>query len=175
MVNREYIFPCGHKITSNIDFVGCRISAKKDGIIFWEDNRCMECSLIESKQYQMTNREYINQMTDEELAQWVITMNNYCKKCLALSPDSLCTDKNKGGCIKSWLAKKKPYYDNEEMKQRIRYNLVSKAESILNEIKERFPDTQITVEAPFPKGATVHLGDANIYVDIGNDLVIDAE
>lgn len=55
-------------------------------------------------------------------------------------------------------------YDNEEMKQRIRYNLVSKAESILNEIKERFPDTQITVEAPFPKGATVHLGDANIYM-----------
>lgn len=123
----------------------------------------------------MTNREHINQMTDEELSQWVITMNNYCKKCLALSPDSFCTDKDKGGCIKSWLGKKGPNYDNEEMKQHIRYNLVSKAESVLNEIKERFPDTKITVEAPFPKGATVRLGDANIYVDIGDDLVIDAE
>ena len=30
----------------------------------------MECSLIESKQYQMTNREYINQMTDEELREY---------------------------------------------------------------------------------------------------------
>lgn len=88
----------------------------------------------------MTNREHINQMTDEELSQWVITMNNYCKKCLALSPDSFCTDKDKGGCIKSWLGKKGPNYDNEEMKQHIRYNLVSKAESVLNEIKR---DSQI--------------------------------
>lgn len=122
----------------------------------------------------MTNREYINQMTDAELAQWVITMNNYCKKCLALSPDSLCTDKNKGGCIKSWLGKKKPYYDNEEMKQRIRHNLVSKAGNLLNEIKERFPNTEITIEAP-GRWCTVRLGDANIYVDMRKDLVVDAE
>lgn len=63
----------------------------------------------------MTNREYISQMTDEELAQWVITMNNYCKN--------------------AWLL----------------------------------------VLIFFPKGATVRLGDANIYVDMYNDLVIDAE
>ena len=123
----------------------------------------------------MTNREHINQMTDEELAQWVITMNNYCKKCLALSPDSFCTDKDKGRCIKSWLGKKGPYYDDKEMAQRIRYNLVNKAESVLNEIKERFPDTRVTIEAPLGKGATVRLKDANIYVDMCNDLVIDAE
>lgn len=122
----------------------------------------------------MTNREYINQMTDEELAQWVISMNNYCKKCLALSPDSFCTDKDKGRCIKSWLCKKGPNYDNEEMKQRIRCNLVDKAESVLDEIKEKFPDIKITIETP-DKCATVQLGDALIYVSMTNDLVIDAE
>lgn len=122
----------------------------------------------------MTNREHINQMTDEELAQWVISMNNYCKNCLALSPDSFCTDKEKGECIKSWLAKKGPNYDNEEMKQRIRYNLVNKAESALNEIKEKFPDSKITIETS-DKCATVQLRDALIYVSMTNDLVIDAE
>lgn len=123
----------------------------------------------------MTNREHINQMTDEELAQWVIDMHSYCKKCVALNSDLFCTNTDKGICIKSWLGQKGPNYDNEEMKQRIRHNLVNKAESVLDEIKERFPDTKITIEAPFPKGATVRLGDANIYVDIGDDLVIDAE
>lgn len=122
----------------------------------------------------MTNREHINQMTDEELAQWVISMNNYCKNCLALSPDSFCTDKEKGECIKSWLAKKGANYDNEEMKQRIRYNLVNKVESVLNEIKEKFPDARVTIEAP-SEYATVRLGDALIYVSMTNDLVIDAE
>lgn len=122
----------------------------------------------------MTNREHINQMTDEELAQWVISMNNYCKNCLALSPDSFCTDKEKGECIKSWLAKKEPNYDNEEMKQRIRYNLMNKAESVLNEIKEKFSDARVTIEAP-SECATVRLGDALIYVSMTNDLVIDAE
>lgn len=122
----------------------------------------------------MTNREHINQMTDEELAQWVISMNNYCKNCLALSPDSFCTDKEKGECIKSWLAKNGPNYDNEEMKQRIRYNLMNKAESVLNEIKEKFPDARVTIEAP-SECATVRLGDALIYVSMTNDLVIDAE
>ena len=122
----------------------------------------------------MTNREHINQMTDEELAQWVISMNNYCKNCLALSPDSFCTDKEKGECIKSWLAKKEPNYDNEEMKQRIRYNLMNKTESVLNEIKEKFPDARVTIEAP-SECATVQLGDALIYVSMTNDLVIDAE
>ena len=122
----------------------------------------------------MTNREHINQMTDEELAQWVISMNNYCKNCLALSPDSFCTDKEKGECIKSWLAKKGPKYDNEEMKQRIRYNLMNEAESVLNEIKEKFPDARVTIEAP-SECATVRLGDALIYVSMTNDLVVDAE
>lgn len=124
----------------------------------------------------MTNREYINQMTDRELAQWVISMNNYCKKCLALSPDSFCTDKDKGGCIVGWIGKKKPEaeYDNEEIAQRARYNLVSKAEDALDEIKERFPNTEITLEAP-SRWCTVRLGDANIYVDMHNDLVVDAE
>ena len=122
----------------------------------------------------MTNREHINQMTDEELAQWVISMYGYCKNCLALSPDLNCTDKDKGECIKSWLAKKGANYDNEEMTQRIRYNLVNKAESALNEIKEKFPDSKITIETP-DKCATVRLGDALIYVSMTNDLVIDAE
>lgn len=122
----------------------------------------------------MTNREHINQMTDEELVQWVISMNNYCKNCLALSPDSFCTDKEKGECIKSWLAKKGPNYDNEEMKQRIRYNLMNNAESVLNEIKEKFPDSKITIETS-DKCATVQLRDALIYVSMTNDLVIDAE
>ena len=122
----------------------------------------------------MTNREHINQMTDEELAQWVIDMHSYCKKCVALNSDSDCTDKDKGGCIKSWLGKKGPNYDNEEMNQHIRYNLVNKAESVLDEIKERFPDTRITIEAP-GEGATVRLGDANIYVSMSNDLIVDAE
>lgn len=122
----------------------------------------------------MTNREHINQMTDEELAQWVISMYGYCKNCLALSPDLNCTDKEKGECIKSWLAKKGPNYDNEEMKQRIRYNLVNKAESALNEIKEKFPDSKITIETS-DKCATVRLGDALIYVSMTNDLVVDAE
>ena len=122
----------------------------------------------------MTNREYINQMTDEELVQWVISMNNYCKNCLALSPDSFCTDKEKGGCIKLWLAKNGPNYDNEEMKQRIRYNLMNNAESVLNEIKEKFPDSKITIETS-DKCATVQLRDALIYVSMTNDLVIDAE
>ena len=122
----------------------------------------------------MTNREHINQMTDEELAQWVISMYGYCKNCLALSPDLNCTDKDKGECIKSWLAKKGPNYDNEEMKQRIRYNLVNKAESALNEIKEKFPDSKITIETS-DKCATVRLGDALIYVSMTNDLVVDAE
>ena len=122
----------------------------------------------------MTNREHINQMTDEELAQWVISMSNYCKNCLALSPDSFCTDKEKGECIKSWLAKKGPNYDNEEMKQRIRYNLVNKAESVLNEIKEKFPNSKITIETS-DKCATVQLEDALIYVSMTNDLVIDTE
>ena len=122
----------------------------------------------------MTNREHINQMTDEELAQWVISMYGYCKNCLALSPDLNCTDKEKGECIKSWLAKKSPNYDNEEMKQRIRYNLVNKAESALNEIKEKFPDSKITIETS-DKCATVRLGDALIYVSMTNDLVVDAE
>ena len=122
----------------------------------------------------MTNREHINQMTDEELAQWVISMYGYCKNCLALSPDLNCTDKEKGECIKSWLAKKGPNYNNEEMKQRIRYNLVNKAESSLNEIKEKFPDSKITIETS-DKCATVRLGDALIYVSMTNDLVVDAE
>ena len=122
----------------------------------------------------MTNREHINQMTDEELAQWVISMYGYCKNCLALSPDLNCTDKDKGECIKSWLAKKGPNYDNEEMKQRIRYNLVNKAESALNEIKEKFPDSKITIETS-DECATVQLGNALIYVSMTNDLVIDAE
>lgn len=129
----------------------------------------------------MTNREYVNQMTDDELAQWVISMNNYCKKCLALyAPISLnecfCADKDRGACIRGWLGKKKPKaeYDSEKIAQRAHYNLVSKAEDILDEIKERFPDTRIILEAP-GEGATVRLGDANIYVSMGNDLVVDAE
>lgn len=52
MENKEYVFPCGHKIISaSIDFVGCRISADKDGIIFFDNKRCMECNLAKSKQY----------------------------------------------------------------------------------------------------------------------------
>lgn len=127
----------------------------------------------------MTNREYVNQMTDRELALWVIDMNNYCKRCLALDTkdtNTQCVDKDKGRCIIGWLGKKKPKaeYDSEEMAQRARYNLVSKAEDALDEIKERFPDTEITLEAP-GRWCTVRLGDANIYVDMHNDLVVDAE
>lgn len=122
----------------------------------------------------MTNREHINQMTDEELAQWVISMYGYCKKCVALNSDLHCTDTDKGRCIKSWLSKKGPNYDNEEMKQRIRYNLMSKAESVLDEIKEKFSDARVTIETP-SECATVRLGDALIYMSMGDDLVIDAE
>ncbi len=129
----------------------------------------------------MTNREYVNQMTDDELAQWVISMNNYCKKCLALyAPISLgecfCADKDRGACIRGWLGKKKPKaeYDSEEIAQRAHYNLVSKAEDILDEIKERFPDTEIVLETP-DNLCTARLGDANIYVDMRNALVVDTE
>ena len=55
---KEYIFPCGHKITSsNINFVGCMISAEKDGVIFFDDKRCMKCSLVKLKQYHRKNKD----------------------------------------------------------------------------------------------------------------------
>ena len=42
------------------------------------------------------------------------------------------------------------------------------------EIKEKFPDSKITIETS-DKCATVRLGDALIYVSMTNDLVVDAE
>lgn len=73
---KEYTFPCGHKITStNIDFVGCRISAKKDGIIFFDNKRCIECNLTKLKQYHrknMTNYEYIKTLSKDEMARFIM-------------------------------------------------------------------------------------------------------
>lgn len=113
----------------------------------------------------MTNREYVNQMTDKELAQWVIDMYYYCERWLAITHDP----KEKNRCIKSWLGRKRLLRDdNKDTPQRIHYNLVSKTESVLDEIKERFPDTEITIEAPLGKSTTVRLKDANIYVAVNN-------
>lgn len=120
----------------------------------------------------MTNREHINQMTDEELAEWAVDMGMYCARCHDMD-NSYCVD-GKGACLKEWLGKKKENYDEKDMAQRIRYNLMSKAESVLDEIKEKFPDAQVTIEIP-SNCCTVRLGDANIYVSMGDDLVIDAE
>ena len=76
MKNKEYVFPCGHKITStNIDFIGCRISAKKDGIIFFDDKRCIECNLIKLKQHHrknMNNFEYIKTLSKDEMAEFIM-------------------------------------------------------------------------------------------------------
>lgn len=111
-------------------------------------------------------------MTDKELAQWVIDMYYYCERWLAITHDP----KEKNECIKSWLGRKRLLRDdNKDTPQHIHHNLVSKAESVLDKIKERFPDTEITIEAPLGKSTTVRLKDANIYVAMDNSLVIDAE
>lgn len=114
----------------------------------------------------MTNREYVNQMTDEELARWAVDMGSLCRDCHDID-DSYCDD-GKGTCLKRWLGKKNT--DEEAF-----YNIVNEAVAILDEVKEKFPDTKITLELPQGKGGTVRLADANIYVGMNNDLVIDAE
>jgi len=52
--------------------------------------------------------------------------------------------------------------------------LTNEVISALDELKRKYPNTQITIEAP-NNGTCCILGDANIYLGLGNAIIIDAE
>ena len=119
----------------------------------------------------MTNFEYIKTLSENEMLKFITetmfeTFNEItyemCSYWREEEAQAAALD-----MWKEWLSEEHND-DNKDTPQRIHHNLVSKAESVLDKIKERFPDTEITIEAPLGKSTTVRLKDANIYVAVNN-------
>ena len=54
-------------------------------------------------------------------------------------------------------------------------SVLDRAIIVLDELKEKYPDTNVIIDLPDNKGSTFRIGDALIYDSPGGDLVFDAE
>ena len=94
----------------------------------------------------MTNREYINQMTDKELAQCMVDMGKLCEQCYHLG-DTYC-DEGRASCQEKWLSK--PYngetdFDKFMKKRRTYLDLIDILSNTFQELKDKFPDCELVL------------------------------
>ena len=94
----------------------------------------------------MTNREYINQMSDKELAQCMVDMGKLCEQCYHLG-DTYC-DEGRASCQEKWLSK--PYngetdFDKYMRKRRTYLDLIDILSNTFDELKDKFPDCELVL------------------------------
>ena len=94
----------------------------------------------------MTNREYINQMTNKELAQCMVDMGKLCEQCYQLG-DTYC-DEGRASCQEKWLSK--PYngetdFDKFMKKRRTYLDLIDILSNTFDELGDKFPDCELVL------------------------------
>ena len=94
----------------------------------------------------MTNREYINQMTDKELAQCMVDMGKLCEQCHSFD-GRYCSD-GRASCQERWLGK--PYEKDTDFqkymrKRRTYLDLIDILSNTFQELQDKFPDYEIVI------------------------------
>lgn len=94
----------------------------------------------------MTNREYINQMTDKELAQCTVDMGKLCEQCQRFD-GRYCSD-GRASCQEKWLSK--PYDGDTDFtkfmrKRRTYLDLIDILSNTFDELSDKFPDYELVL------------------------------
>ena len=94
----------------------------------------------------MTNREYINQMSDKELAQCMVDMGKLCEQCYHLGDTYF--DGGRASCQAELLSK--PYngetdFDKFMKKRRTYLDLIDILSNTFDELRDKFPDYELVL------------------------------